>query len=379
VVGRLVGARLWLVLAAMLAVLALLVGGISGAATAAPRDDEGGTEQLQAALNKAAGGYNNAHAKFLTSQRQRAKIAQQIVRSERQIAVLTAEVQQLGAAAYRGGLPNTSAAMVNSKSLADLMGNVGLLDTLSRRRQRTLDDLRTAQASLAGAKKKLDKQLAKQRAAEQTMAERRADAEHALAAANVGGQPTKGFTADGTDADQPAAAGGGQPDGASIAATDKSVTSGRKTRTSGNMPVRKPTAARRRADGTWPSEGCSIPDPTSSGCLTPRTLHALQQTKATGFTHYVHCFRQASFGEHPKGRACDFAAAPSGFGGIATGSDRTYGNRLAAWFVNNADRLGVLYVIWFRQIWLPGIGWRAYHSSDDPAASHRNHVHLSVQ
>jgi hypothetical protein len=105
----------------------------------------------------------------------------------------------------------------------------------------------------------------------------------------------------------------------------------------------------------------------------------LQQTQAAGFTHYVHCFRQASFGEHPKGRACDFAAAPDGFGAIATGADRTYGNRLAAWYVANADRLGVLYVIWFRQIWLPGVGWRAYYSSDDPAASHRNHVHLSVQ
>jgi hypothetical protein len=105
----------------------------------------------------------------------------------------------------------------------------------------------------------------------------------------------------------------------------------------------------------------------------------LRQTQAAGFTHYVHCWRTASFGEHPKGRACDFAAAPNGFGGIATGADRAYGNRLAAWFIDNADRLGVLYVIWFRQIWLPGIGWRAYQSGDDPAASHRNHVHLSIQ
>ena len=39
----------------------------------------------------------------------------------------------------------------------------------------------------------------------------------------------------------------------------------------------------------------TIDDPTSSGCLTPRTLNALQQAKASGFTHFVACFRAASF------------------------------------------------------------------------------------
>ena len=64
--------------------------------------------------------------------------------------------------------------------------------------------------------------------------------------------------------------------------------------------------------------------------------------------------------------------------GVATGAERTYGNNLAAYFVFNANRLGVLYVIWFRQIWLPGSGWRAYSGSGSPSADHTNHVHLSV-
>jgi len=54
------------------------------------------------------------------------------------------------------------------------------------------------------------------------------------------------------------------------------------------------------------------------------------------------------------------------------------GDRLASFFIANADRLGVLYVIWFRRIWMPSTGWQPYSSGTDPSASHRNHVHLSV-
>ena len=49
-----------------------------------------------------------------------------------------------------------------------------------------------------------------------------------------------------------------------------------------------------------------------------------------------------------------------GFGGTATGGARTYGNNLANYFINNSGRLGVLYVIWFRRIWLPSSGWKSY-------------------
>ena len=62
----------------------------------------------------------------------------------------------------------------------------------------------------------------------------------------------------------------------------------------------------------------------------------------------------------------------------ATGGDKTYGDNLAAYFVKNADKLGVMYVIWYRQIWMPSTGWRAYSASGGPAAVHTNHVHLSM-
>jgi hypothetical protein len=144
-----------------------------------------------------------------------------------------------------------------------------------------------------------------------------------------------------------------------------------------NSPLAK--AAPRNSDGSWPKEGCTVNDPTTTGCITPRLLNAYQNAKSAGFTHYVACFRHQDSGEHPKGRACDFSAHASGFvDEAATGADKDYGNRLAAYFIKNADRLGVMYVIWYRQIWMPGTGWKAYSATGDPAAVHTNHVHLSV-
>ena len=138
-------------------------------------------------------------------------------------------------------------------------------------------------------------------------------------------------------------------------------------------------AAAPATDGSLPSEGCSVNYPTTSGCITPRLLHAMQQAQAAGFTHFVACFRHQNSGEHPKGRACDFAADKGGFGGVATGSSKDYGNRLANYFIANSSRLGVLYVIWFRRIWLPSSGWKSYSGGNgDPSSDHTNHVHLSV-
>ncbi|MCD0445138.1 hypothetical protein LO763_16090 [Glycomyces sp. A-F 0318] len=127
--------------------------------------------------------------------------------------------------------------------------------------------------------------------------------------------------------------------------------------------------------------GCTEDDPTTSGCLTPATLHVYNETKEAGFDHYVSCYRSGGSGEHPLGRACDWAADASGFqNSDASGDDKAYGDQLAAWYVNNADALDIEYVIWYRQFWSPGGGWRSYSGADGtPAGDHTNHVHVSVQ
>src|SRR3954467_3752821 len=98
-----------------------------------------------------------------------------------------------------------------------------------------------------------------------------------------------------------------------------------------NSPLAKP--APRNSDGSWPKESCTVDDPTTSGCITPRLLHAYQQARAAGFKHYTSCFSERDSGEHPKGRACDFSANATTFkNAAATGSDKAYGDRLAAYF-----------------------------------------------
>jgi hypothetical protein len=116
-------------------------------------------------------------------------------------------------------------------------------------------------------------------------------------------------------------------------------------------PAQPAQPAPRNADGSFPRESCTVNDPTTGGCLTPRMYHALTEARLAGFTRYVACFRSGTWGEHPVGRACDFAANASGFVDVASsGGERDYCNRLAAWAIGNASALGVLYVIWYRQI-----------------------------
>src|SRR5690606_26728276 len=106
--------------------------------------------------------------------------------------------------------------------------------------------------------------------------------------------------------------------------------------------------------------------------------HFISGARLAGFTRYVACWRTQSWGEHPKGRACDFSVQQVGFGGAATGDQRTYGNKLAQWSKENASALGVMYVIWYKQIWTPSTGWRVYSGCCDPSSQHTNHVHISM-
>jgi hypothetical protein len=140
----------------------------------------------------------------------------------------------------------------------------------------------------------------------------------------------------------------------------------------------------RNADGSYPPDSCTYPDPTpASGCLTYRTWHMLNEARAAGFGIYVSCYRPSGSGEHPKGRACDFSVFEGGFQARSAGSGteaRDYGNRLASWAVANAADLGVLYVIWYREVWTPKAGWHRYSGqAGDPASDHTNHVHISMR
>ena len=322
---------------ALLAAASVLI--LAAPAAPASADPEGGSKTLRNALESAAKGYSDAKIKLAASQKRQAQLLVTVAQAQASAKTLEAQVGVIAARSYRLGRFSTMSLLLNSTSPDSFLERAYRLDSMAQLDARTLATYREELDLANRAKRDIDLEVNEQKKQVTVLAARRKQAENALAAAG-GGAVAGGFV-------------------------------------SANSPLAKP--APRNADGSWPKESCTIDDPTTSGCITPRLLNAYQQARAAGFTHYTSCFSQRSSGEHPKGRACDFSANKSTFKNVAaTGSDRTYGNNLAAYFVKNADRLGVMYVIWFRQIWLPSSGWRAYSGTGGPSAVHTNHVHLSV-
>jgi peptidoglycan DL-endopeptidase CwlO len=323
------------------------------AAPPAPTDDEGGTAALRADLDKANRGYSEAKARLAISRERQATMARHLRATEASAAQLTEDVNALAAAAYRGGRLNGWAAAFDSGSMVAFLQRAALVDHMSSRDKQRISALVKVRATLDEQKRQIDREVQVQQAQERAMAKRKGDAERALDTA--------------------------LREAARRAAARKAAIDPPRASNPSGTPKRANRSAPRRPDGSFPSEGCSLDDPTTGGCLTARMSNALQQARAAGFTRYTKCFRQASFGEHGKGRACDFSAARNTFGGAATGGDRVYGNNLSAWGIANADRIGVLYIIWYRRIWMPSTGWRAYSGSGSPASEHTNHVHISVE
>ncbi|WP_328464820.1 hypothetical protein OHA21_41875 [Actinoplanes sp. NBC_00393] len=323
---------------ALLALLAVAVAMVPGSpAAAAPNDPEGGSKKLRTALETAAKGYDQAKTKLAASKKRQKQLALTLKSSEASAKALTVQVNEVANRSYQMGRISTVTMLLNSASPDDFIDKVQSLDVLAQVDSGTLaeyqDDIATAkQAQIA-----LDAEIVEQKRQVNVMARKKREAEIALA--EVGGGAAGGFI-------------------------------------SANSPAAQP--APRNSDGSWPKESCTVKDPTSGGCITPRTLHAYQQARADSFKRYTVCWSQRSSGEHPKGRACDFSSATGTFkNSAATGEDKAYGDRLAAYFVKNADELGVMYVIWYRQIWMSG-SWRSYSASGGAAAEHTNHVHVSM-
>lgn len=319
-------------------VTGLIAFGVATPAAADPNEDQGTPASLKEQLEAASRGYLDAKAKLERSQARQAQLIEQSKTVEVDLSAQTAAVDELAGAAYRAGAMTSVVTILDSGSPETFLDRITLLDAVASHEDRVVRELADTRAEIAVAKAEIDNEVTKQREQLKVMNQRKEQAERALRAAG-GGQATGRFAGSSSANARPAP---------------------------------------RNSDGSWPAESCRLNDPTTSGCVTPRLLHAYNEARRAGFTRYCSCYRSGGSGEHPRGRACDFAAQKSGFGGAATGADRTYGNNLAAFFVRNASRLGVLYVIWYRQIWLPSSGWRSYSGRGSPSSEHTNHTHLSV-
>jgi hypothetical protein len=322
-------------IAALITAAATLLVAPGSPATAQPgADDEGGTAGLRKVLDAANKGFLVAKAELADSKKRQLQLNLQLRDLEVRHAALVSDVGLVAAEAYRNGRLTGVSMLLESDSADSFWQRATAADSLARLDAKQLRKLTESRAQIVAAKQRIQAEIREQTKQLAVMAKRKQDAERALFAYGGGGAPTSNWTV-------------------------------------GSAPA---------ADRfTGSSGGCTQEDPTTSGCITARTLHAYNQALAAGFKRHCSCKRSGGGGEHPLGRACDFSAATNGFENVnATGGDKAYGDRLALFLVKNADRLGVMYVIWYGQIWMPSTGLRRYSGSGSPAATHKNHVHLSM-
>lgn len=82
--------------------------------------------------------------------------------------------------------------------------------------------------------------------------------------------------------------------------------------------------------------------------------------------------------EHPLGRACDFMTNLRG--AVSSGPDKARGDAIAAWAIQNAEQLGICYVIWEQRIWgqyRPK--WIPMADEGNNTENHFDHVHISFE
>jgi len=248
--------------------------------------------------------------------------------------VLIPEVNAIAAQQYRTGHLGAASFLLGSNDSDDFLAKAISLEEINTLHDRKLRELNAAIDEVESTKAALDAEVKAQQTYLVAMKKQKETADKALSL--IGGE---GLTAGFVDATSKVAA-----------------------------------PAPRNSDGGFSAEKCTVNDPTTSGCITARTLHMYQEVKKAGFNRFVGCHRDGGPFEHPKGRACDWSLQKSGFSVAHNADMKKYGNDLMAFLVRNADRLGIYYVIWFAQIWFPATGWHAYHG----ASTHKDHVHVSM-
>jgi hypothetical protein len=333
--------RRWLVLALapLVAATAMLIACASPASadpdgTSATADDGKDNPLLNDVLDSTGRRYLAAKAAVAKSTKTQLTLAIEVKNAETQRDALLPQVGAVAAQQYRTGGVSTASFLLNSTSSDTFLKRAISLEEINALNDGKLRELDRAINAVARAKARLDQEVKAQQQNLAAMQKQKEAAEKALAL--VGG----------------------------------------KSLTGGFVVAKSPLAAPapRNSDGGFSPESCSVNDPTTDGCITPRTYHMYQEVRKVGFNRFAGCHRNGGPFEHPKGRACDWSLQKRGFSVAHNADMKNYGNNLMAFLVRNADRLGVLYVIWYRQIWFPATGWKSYHG----ASTHMDHVHVSM-
>ena len=87
-----------------------------------------------------------------------------------------------------------------------------------------------------------------------------------------------------------------------------------------------------------------------------------------------------SIGGWRAGNTYDYAGHPAGLAIDVMTNDQDHGQQIADYALEHAADLGILYVIWWQQIWSPeraDEGWRDMADRGSVSANHKDHVHIS--
>jgi len=302
--------------------------------TTATADDGDEDPLLNEVLDSTGRRYLAAKAAVAKSTQRQLALAIELKDAESKRDALLPQVGAVAAQQYRTGGVSTAGFLLSSVNSDMFLKRAISLEEINALNDEKMRELNQAVARVATAKAALDQEVRSQQQNSEAMKKQKQAAEKALAL--VGGESlTGGFVL-------------------------------------AKSPIADP--APRNADGGFSPESCSVDDPTTTGCITPRTYHMYKEVRRAGFNRFAGCHRNGGPFEHPKGRACDWSLQARGFSVAHNADMKNYGNNVMAFLVRNADRLGVLYVIWYRQIWFPATGWKAYYG----ASTHMDHVHVSM-
>ncbi len=338
--------RRWLMLAlAPLVATTLFVAPVTPA-NAAPSGSsstpaEGDAEDdLSAQLEATNRRFVNAKAAYANSTKNQKALKAKKLEAEKRRDALVPEVNAIARQQYEFGSLNTLSFLLQANDSSEFIQKAVSLEEINKLHDAKLNELNTALATITDSAVKLDAEV-KNAQKQLTIQQKQHDsAENQLELLGGGTGINKTIT-------------NGFVDAVSKVASQ----------------------APRNSDGSFSPESCNQDDPTTGGCITKRTLHLYQEVKKAGFNRFVGCHRDGGPFEHPKGRACDWSLQKSGFSSAHNDDMMRYGNDLTAFLVRNADKLGIYYVIWYKQIWFPATNnWHAYHGPSD----HTDHVHVSL-
>jgi septal ring factor EnvC (AmiA/AmiB activator) len=94
-----------------------------------------------------------------------------------------------------------------------------------------------------------------------------------------------------------------------------------------------------------------------------------------GAPYPVGCLR-SSADDHGVGRACDFMMSAGG--ARPSAANQSLGAQISQYGIDNADRLGIKYIIWEQQIWhSTSRQWTWMEDRGDNTQNHYDHVHIS--